>query len=56
MSKRDVLLLKQQAAIAALQAELTEHINSGNEYYASLVRDEIIVASSLARLIHSALK
>lgn len=54
MSIQEELRLRQQKEVARLQEELQDYIATGNEYYADMVRQEILVASSLARLIHKA--
>lgn len=52
MDTRETLVAKQQEKLAALEAELAEHLANGNELYAHYVRDEIVIWSSPARLIH----
>jgi hypothetical protein len=52
MSTRDLLVLAQ----AKKMAELALLLEEGNEYYAHMVRDEILVWKSPARLIHKAPK
>ena len=54
MTTREVLVAKQAEAVAKLEAELAAFIEAGNELYAKYTRDDIIVASSLARLVHPA--
>ena len=52
MTKREKLVEHQSRIIIALEDELSEAIRDGNEYYANQLKDEILVAKSLARLLH----
>jgi hypothetical protein len=52
MKHRDILLSWQENKISRLQKVKEAFIAEGNEYAAHQIDDEIIVAKSLARLIH----
>ncbi len=54
MNTTETLRAAQAARVAELGMDLQQYLDDGNEYYAALVRDEIIVAQSLARLVHKA--
>jgi hypothetical protein len=49
---RATLVAAQSARVAALSAELAALVADGNEYHAAIVRDDIVAAASLARLVH----
>lgn len=44
----------QAAHVAELEAELADLVADENEYHAAFVRDDIVAAKSLARLLHPA--
>lgn len=50
--QRDSLAVMQAAAVADLKKLIESFVAEGNEYYAELVRKELVTAESLARLIH----
>jgi len=45
---------KQAAEVARLEAELALFVADGDEYHAEGVRDDLLAATSLARLLHKA--
>jgi hypothetical protein len=49
---RAALIAAQIARVAELCEELAKLAAIGDEYHAAMVRDDIVVASSLARLVH----
>jgi hypothetical protein len=51
-NERVRLVCAQKDRILQLTSELHAHIVEGNEYYAELTRDDLIVAVSSARLLH----
>lgn len=55
MSRLAVLKARQAAEVKRLETELADLVTNGNEYHAAMVRDELIAARSLARLVHKAI-
>ena len=50
--KYTLLAAKQVQTIVRLQGELNSYIADGNEYHAAAIRQDMLAASSYARLIH----
>lgn len=51
---RAALVLVQAARVALLEIEFAALVEAGDEYHAEGVREDILAASSLARLLHKA--
>ena len=49
---RSRLLANQKKEVRILEEELVLHVEDGNEYYAALTRDALVVAKCSTRLIH----
>lgn len=48
------LLAAQAARVAELEAELAAYVEAEDEYHAAGVREDLVAARSLARLLHPA--